>query len=85
MQKGNEAPRLGHSLGRAPGVVMCTPGRGQARPNHPAHVSQVAVAFVFPSLFMSVGDPKSGAQSASGPVLSQAASGTPLALQGLNQ
>lgn len=85
MQKGNEAPRLGHSLGRTAGVVLCTPGRGRTRPNHPSHVSQVTVAFVFPSLFMSTGDPKSPAQSALGPALSQAMSGTLLALRGFNQ
>lgn len=89
MQKGNEAPGPGHSPGNRAlppqGVVMCTPGKRWMPPNHPSHVSQVAVAFVFPSLFMSFLDPKSQAQSASGPALSQATSGTLLALQGFNQ
>lgn len=89
MQKRKEAPGLGHRLGKRAlppqGVVMCTPGKGWMPPNHPSHVSQVAVAFVFPSLFMSFLDPKSQAQSASGPALSQATSGTLLALQGFNQ
>lgn len=87
MQKGNKAPHPGHSLGRRAlppqGTAVCTLGRGRVTPHHPSHISQVAVAFVFPSLFMSVQDPKSQAQSASGPVLSQATSGTPLACKDL--
>lgn len=67
------------------GVVMCTPGKGRMLPYHPSHVSQVTVAFVFPSLFMSFPDPKSQSQSASGPALSQATSGTQSVLQGFNQ
>lgn len=39
MQKRNEAPGPGHSLGRRAlppqGVVMCTPGKGRMPPNHP--------------------------------------------------
>lgn len=80
MPKGNEVPHPSHSLGRQAlppqGVVLCTPGKGRTLPNHPSHVSQVTVAFVFPSLFMSFPDPKSQSQSASGPALSQATSGT---------
>lgn len=64
----------------------CVPqGGADVTQSHPPHDSQVAVAFVFPSLFMSLPDPKSPAQSASGLALSPAMSGTLLTLQGFNE
>ena len=86
-RKGNEAPCRGHDLGRR---ALPPTRRGHVCPREgrmspPPHDSQVAVAFVFPSLFMSLPDPKSPAQSASGLALSPAMSGTLLTLQGFNE
>lgn len=70
-------------------VRPCVPQGGagtvQAPPPSPSAASRVAVAFVLPSLFMSLPDPKSPAHSASGLALSPAMSGTLLTLQGFNQ
>lgn len=57
------------------GAAVCTPGRGGHLPV-PAPGSRVTGTFVFPPLFMSLLDPKSPAQSPSGPALSLAMSGT---------
>lgn len=46
------------------------PREGQAPGRHPRPPLAAAVAFVFPSLFMSLPDPKSPARSASGLALS---------------